>query len=96
MTPLLKVSSYQELNERLRQSCLEDDERQVTGQATTIKAAWAEERPHLRPLPNDQIDYSRNLTVVLNPYSQVVVETNRYSCFCQTKRSALFNRKRRH
>ena len=79
MTPLLKVSSYQELNERLRQSCLEDDERQVTGQATTIKAAWAEERPHLRPLPNDQIDYSRNLTVVLNPYSQVVVETNRYS-----------------
>ena len=79
MTPLLKVSSYQELNERLRQSCLEDDERQVEGQATIIKTAWEEERPHLYPLPNDEMDYSRSLAVVLNPYSQVVVETNRYS-----------------
>ena len=79
MTPLLKVNSYQELNESLRQSCLKDDERQVAGQKTNIKAAWEKERPHLRPLPNDEIDYSRNLAVVLNPYSQVVVETNRYS-----------------
>ena len=79
MTPLLKVSSYQELNELLRQSCLEDDERQVEGQETIIKTAWEEERPHLRPLPNDEIDYSRSLSVVLTPYSQVVVETNRYS-----------------
>ncbi len=79
MTPLLKVSSYQELNALLGQSCLEEDERQVAGQATIIKEAWEEERPHLRPLPNDEIDYSRTLGVVLNPYSQVVVETNRYS-----------------
>jgi len=79
MTPLLKVSSYQELNERLLESCKEDDERQVEGQETTIKKAWEEEGPHLLPLPNDKIDYSRSLSVVLTPYSQVVVETNRYS-----------------
>jgi transposase len=29
MTPLLKVGSYRELNEGLRQSCLEDDERPI-------------------------------------------------------------------
>lgn len=79
MTPLLKVSSYQDLNERLRQSCLEDDERQVAGQKSSIKAAWAEEQPHLRPLPTEQMDYSRNVTAVLNPYSQIEVESNRYS-----------------
>jgi transposase len=79
MTPFLKVNSYQELNEKLRQSCLKDDERQVEGQATSIKAAWEEERSQLRPRPNDEIDYSRTLAVILNPYSQVVVETNRYS-----------------
>jgi len=79
MTPLLQVSSYQELNERLRQSCLEDDKRQVEGQPTIIKAAWEEEQPCLRPLPADEMDYSRSLGVILNPYSQVVVETNRYS-----------------
>ena len=79
MTPLLKVSSYQELNEGLLKSCLEDDERQVEGQKTIIKKAWEEEIPCLLPLPNDEPDYSRSLSVVLTPYSQVVVETNRYS-----------------
>jgi hypothetical protein len=79
MTPLLQVNSYQELNALLRQSCLEDDERQVAGQARSIKAAWAEEQPYLRPLPPDELDYSRSLAVILNPFSQVVVDTNRYS-----------------
>jgi len=79
MTPLLQVNSYQELNALLRQSCLADDERQVAGQARSIKAAWAEEQPYLRPLPPDELDYSRSLAVILNPFSQVVVDTNRYS-----------------
>lgn len=79
MTPLLAVDSYQELNTLLRQSCLEDDERQVEGQSKPIKAMWEEERPYFRPLPKDELDYSRSLAVILNPYSQVVVETNRYS-----------------
>ena len=79
MTPLLQVSSYQELNERLRQSCLADDRRQVAGQKKSIKAAWAEEAPHLRLLPKEEMDYSRNVTAVLTPYSQIEVESNRYS-----------------
>jgi len=45
MTPLLKVSSYQELNEQLRQSCLEDDERQVSGQKTSIKSGVGRRTP---------------------------------------------------
>ena len=76
MTPLLKVNSYQELNERLLESCLEDDKRQVEGQATIIKKAWEEERPHLLPLPRDEIDYSRSLSVVLTPYQGCSVLKN--------------------
>jgi transposase len=79
LTPLVQVSSYQELNAHLVQSCLEDDERQVSGQPRPIKTMGAEERLCLRPLPPDELDYSRGLSVILNPYSQVVVETNRYS-----------------
>lgn len=79
LTPLLEVRSYQELNKRLLESCLQDDERRVTGQPTTIKAAWQVEQPLLRPLPKTPFDYSRQVTVTLNPYSQVVIDTNRYS-----------------
>jgi len=79
LTPILKVNSYEELNEKLRASCLEDDNRQVTGQKVTIKEAWEEERGKLRSLPATEPDYGRRLSVILNPYSQVVIETNRYS-----------------
>jgi len=79
LTPLPQVQSYQALNEQVHQSCLADDERQVAGQKTTIKIAWAEEQACLLPLPKDEPDYSRSLAVALTPYSQVVVETNRYS-----------------
>lgn len=79
LTPLLEVRSWQELNERLVAFCLQDDERRVTGQPTSIKTAWQVEQPLLRPLPKTPFDYSRQMTVNLNPYSQVVIDTNRYS-----------------
>ncbi len=79
MTPLLKATDFADLNEQLRQRCLQDDQRRVDRQPQTIGEAWVQERPHLRPLPDTDRECCREVTVKLNGYSQVEVETNRYS-----------------
>ncbi|HXV97791.1 MAG TPA: IS21 family transposase [Anaerolineae bacterium] len=79
MTPLLRTESYDDLNEQLRQACLRDDQRRVARQPHTIYEAWRKEQPYLRPLPQPAYDCCRELHLPLNPYSQVVIETNRYS-----------------
>jgi len=58
--------------------CQADDERTVDRQTQTIGAAWRQEQPHLRPLPEHPFDPRITRPVVLNQYSQVTFETNRY------------------
>jgi transposase len=77
--PELAADSFEELNEKLRQSCLEDDQRQVDRQPVTIYEAWQEELKYLRPLPDHDFDCCTRRSAKLNPYSQVVIDTNRYS-----------------
>lgn len=79
LVPLPEVSSYEELNTYLLQRCREDDARTVSGQPAAIGEMWQQEKPFLRPLPTHPYDYCRIVTVSLNRYSQVQVETNRYS-----------------
>ncbi len=79
MTPLLKADNFADLNEQLRQRCEHDDQRRVDRQPQSIGQAWQTERPSLRPLPPQPFDCCRQVTARLNGYSQVVVETNRYS-----------------
>jgi transposase len=79
LVPLPEVASFAQLNEYLLAKCLENDQRQVEGQSVTIAEAWQQELPHLRPLPAQDYPCCRSLAVSLNPYSQVVVDTNRYS-----------------
>jgi len=79
LVPKLEVNSFQELNERLLAACREDDQRTVARQPQSIAEAWAEERPHLRPLPARPFDSAISREVTLNGYSQVTFETNRYS-----------------
>jgi transposase len=79
LVPLPKVASFDELNAHLLTCCLADDQRQVTGQPTTIGAAWQVEQLHLRPLPAKDFACCVTNIVSLNPYSQVVYATNRYS-----------------
>ncbi|MEZ4865675.1 MAG: IS21 family transposase [Caldilineaceae bacterium] len=79
LVPLPVVNSFAELNADLRKRCLADDARQVKGQPATIGAMWQTEQPHLRPLPAADYDCCRILEATLTPYSQVIVETNRYS-----------------
>jgi transposase len=79
LVPLPQVESFAELNARLLDACLQDDHRQVQGQATTIGDAWRVEQAALRPLPAHEFDCCVTVTATLTPYSQVVFETNRYS-----------------
>lgn len=79
MTPLLGADDFADLNEQLRQACERDDQRRVDRQPQTIGEAWQQERPFLWPLPAHPFDCCREVTARLNGYSQVEVETNRYS-----------------
>jgi transposase len=79
MTPLLQADNFEALNEQLRQLCRQDDQRRVDRQAQTIGEAWQTERPLLRSLPAHPFDCCRKVEVQLNGFSQVEVETNRYS-----------------
>ena len=79
LVPMLKVSSFQNLNERLLAACRRDDQRTVDRQSRRIAEAWEEERPHLRSLPARAFDCAVSREVTLNGYSQVTFETNRYS-----------------
>ncbi|MCP4044915.1 MAG: IS21 family transposase, partial [Gammaproteobacteria bacterium] len=79
MVPLPKADSFEELNEQLLQSCLEDDQRRVDRQPVTIYEAWQEELSYLRPLPNYDYDCCTKRIVKLNGYGQVEIDTNRYS-----------------
>lgn len=79
LVPLPNVNSFDELNAHLLACCLADDQRQVTGQPTTIGEAWTREQPHLRPLPGHDYECCHSDLACLNPYSQVTFETNHYS-----------------
>jgi len=79
LVPLPRVRDYAELNAWLQQKCLAEDERRVDRQPATIGAMWQAEQDKLRPLPARDFLCYRSREVTLNPYSQVVFETNRYS-----------------
>jgi transposase len=79
MVPLPKVISFEELNEHLLAQCLADDRRRVDRQKVTIGEAWEMEKPYLLPLPARDYDCCVTRLATLNPYSQVVLDTNRYS-----------------
>ena len=79
LVPLPAVESFAELNEYLLAQCLENDQRQVSGQPQTIGAAWQQEVAQLQPLPAQAYPCCHSIAVRLNPYSQVTIETNRYS-----------------
>ena len=79
MTPLLRAENFAHLNEQLRQACLRDEQRRVARQPQTIAEAWQQEQPYLRPLPAQSFDCCVQFQLKVNPYSQVVIETNRYS-----------------
>ena len=79
LVPLPEVASFEELNALLLEKCLADDQRRVDEQDVIIGQAWELEKPYLRPRPERDFECCVVRPVVLNPYSQVEFETNRYS-----------------
>jgi transposase len=79
LVPLPEVDSFDDLNAYLLHCCLAEDERRVSGQPRSIGEMWAEEGAHFFPLPEHDLPTCISREVSLNPYGQVVFETNRYS-----------------
>jgi len=79
LVPPPQVDSFEQLNDQLLASCLADDRRRIDRQPVTIGEAWEQEKALLLPLPKHDFDYGISHLVVLNGYSQVEFETNRYS-----------------
>jgi transposase len=82
LVPIPSLASFEALNAYLLEWCRGEDARQVSGQAECIGVMWAAEAPLLRPLPTPAYRCCITSSVTLNPYSQVVFETNRYSVPC--------------
>ncbi|MCA8939617.1 MAG: IS21 family transposase [Planctomycetes bacterium] len=79
LVPRPEVASFAELNAYLCERCVADDGRVVKGQPAAIGEMWQQEQPSLRPLPTYDYDCCQVVEATLTPYSQVIVETNRYS-----------------
>lgn len=79
LSPLPEVESYAELNDYLYRRCLADDERTVKGQPKSIGEMWQEEKGLLRELPAHPFQCCRTIEASVSKYSQVTVDTNRYS-----------------
>jgi transposase len=79
LSPIPQVSSYADLNAHLRATCQRDMERRLRGQDRPVSDLWAQEKPLLLPLPPSDFPACINRPVKVNPYSQVIFETNRYS-----------------
>jgi transposase len=79
MAPVLKVSSYEALNSHLAAACLQNVQRHIRGQAAPVAALWEAEKTLFLPLPG--ADYAACVTHLVKPnaYSQVELDTNRYS-----------------
>lgn len=79
MTPLLQVSSYEELNAILWKACQENLHRRVRGQLASVSELLADERSMFLPLPRELFPACISYPVKPNGYSQVELDTNRYS-----------------
>jgi transposase len=79
LTPLLEANSYEELNARLWKACQENLNRRVRGQLASVADLLADERSQFLPLPAELFSASINSPVKPNGYSQVELDTNRYS-----------------
>jgi len=78
-SPVPQVESFEELNLHLLKCCQENMERSVWGKKETVSQLWQIDRKNMLPLPTRDYPACKTKPVKVNPYSQVVYETNRYS-----------------
>jgi len=77
--PIPKAKDFAALNTLLQQACLNDMQRRVRGETDTVAEVWQSEQAMLLPLSPVDFPACTSHVVKVNPYSQIVFETNRYS-----------------
>lgn len=77
--PLARFGDFASLNDYLRHACLDDMQRRVRGENHLVAEVWQAEKAALLPVPAAAYQACTSHVVKVNPYSQVVFETNRYS-----------------
>lgn len=77
--PVPQAKDFVALNVQLRQACLENMQRRVRGETQSVQEVWQGEQASLLPLSPADYPACTSHMVKVNPYSQVVFETNRYS-----------------
>jgi transposase len=78
-SPILQADNFAVLNEQLRQMCVDNLERKIRGQDQSVTELCRSERKELLLLPTTDYPACTQHAVKVNPYSQAVFETNRYS-----------------
>jgi transposase len=79
MVPVPKFETLEQLNAHILQKCLDDEARQVDGQAQTIGQAWQIERAKLLPLPTRPFDPAVNYGGLVDSYCTVSLKDSHYS-----------------
>lgn len=77
--PIVQAKDFATLNSQLHQACLDDMQRRVRGETQLVSQVWQTEKAALLPLNPVDFPACTSHLVKVNPYSQVVFETNRYS-----------------
>jgi len=77
--PIPKAKDFSELNALLHQACLNDMLRTTRGETRSVAEVWQSEKSSLLPLEGCDFPACSHHLATVNPYSQVVFETNRYS-----------------
>ncbi len=77
--PIPQAKDFVALNEMLQQACLNDMQRRVRGETRLVAEVCQSEKAALLPLNEVDFPACSSHVVKVNPYSQVVFETNRYS-----------------
>jgi hypothetical protein len=78
-TPVPRVSSLDELNAYLDQSCGDDHQRTIAGRDHNVRELFETEQPRLRSLPAAAFDLSEQMRLTVDTGRCVRVKTNRYS-----------------
>jgi transposase len=77
--PIVQAKNFATLNSQVRQACLENMQRRVRGETQSVQDIWQAEKSALLPLTAADYPACTSHVVKVNPYSQVIFETNRYS-----------------
>jgi len=79
LTPVPQAADWDGLNSYLRQCCLKDLDRTLSGRGESVGSMRACERAVLRPLPAEGFELAEVAVALVDQHARITVRTNRYS-----------------